>query len=228
MAEHTPEHFADWNDQMIQRYDPELINEHPRGVVRWVENRRASAVIHLLNARAEHRILDVGCGGGSILARLPGNRREGIDLSPTMVQRAQKKLGAAASIAQGDAETLPFDDGLFDRVVASSLLSHVRNPDKVIAELARVTKPGGRIVISVCHEEQIEKYLRWAHAVPGAESLFGLNAQSTEQRVYHTDYHLHRFSAKRLRDAVGKTLQERDCRCVPALFPVHFVAAYER
>jgi len=71
MAEQTPEHFADWNEQMIQRYDPETVNQHPRGVVRWVETRRSNAIVRLLNASSEHRILDVGCGGGAILARLP-------------------------------------------------------------------------------------------------------------------------------------------------------------
>lgn len=228
MPDQTPEHFADWNEQMIQRYDPETVNQHPRGVVRWVEAKRANAILNLLRAQAEHSILDVGCGGGAILARLPGSKREGIDLSPAMVKRAQEKLGSNAKIVQGDAEALPYADGSFDRVLASSLLSHVKNPEKVVQELARVVKPGGRVVISVCHEDQIEKYLRWAHSIPGAEGLFGLKNANVEPRVYHTDYHLHRFSARRLRELADSVLKESDGWAVPALFPVHFVAAYER
>jgi len=228
MSDQTPEHFADWNEQMVQRYDPETINQHPRGVVRWVEAKRAGAILKLLRADASHRILDVGCGGGTILARLPGSNREGIDLSPAMVKRAQEKLGSNAKVVQGDAEALPYADGSFDRVLASSLLSHVKNPEQVVKELARVAKPGGRVVISVCHEEQIEKYLRWAHSIPGAEGLFGLKNVNAEPRVYHTDYHLHRFSARRLREIADPVMTEQDGWAVPALFPVHFVAAYTR
>jgi ubiquinone/menaquinone biosynthesis C-methylase UbiE len=228
MAESTPDDFADWNEAMIKRYDPEVFNQHPRGAVRWVEKKRTNAILSSLGARAEHRILDVGCGAGTILAKLPGPNREGIDLSPYMVQRAKEKLGDAVKITQGDAENLPYPDASFDRVVASSLLSHVKNPERVVKELARVTKPGGRITISVCHEEEIEKYLRWAHKLPLVEGLFNLKESGAGPGVYHTDYHLHRFSARRLRELVGNSLKERTGWAVPSIFPVHFVASYER
>jgi len=143
-----------------------------------------------------------------------------------MVKRAEEKLGSSVKVVQGDAEALPYVDASFDRVLASSLLSHVKNPEQVVKELARVMKPGGRAVISVCHEDQLEKYLRWAHSIPGAEGLFGL--KNVEPRVYHTDYHLHRFSAGRLRELADPIMKERGSRGVPALFPVHFVAVYER
>jgi ubiquinone/menaquinone biosynthesis C-methylase UbiE len=228
MAEQTPDDFADWNEAMIKRYDPEVFNQHPRGAVRWVENKRTNAILSGLGAKAEHRILDVGCGAGTILEKLPGSNREGIDLSAFMVSRAQQKLGAGVKVLKGDAEALPYADASFDRVIASSLLSHVKNPDKVVKELARVTKPGGRIAISVSHEDEIEKYLRWAHKLPLVEGIFNLKESGSAPGVYHTDYHLHRFSARRLRELVGNSLKERTGWAVPAIFPVHFVAVYER
>jgi ubiquinone/menaquinone biosynthesis C-methylase UbiE len=154
-----------------------------------------------------------------VLARLPGTERHGVDLSPRMVQRAQNTLGSAAKIVQGDAEKLPYEDGSFDRVIASSLFSHVLNPEQVVAELRRVTKAGGRIVISVCDEDQIERGL--------AGLLFGTN-QGGQPRVYNVEYHLHRFSLQRLREVVGGSLTELRVERVPFVFPVHVVAAYER
>ena len=92
MSETLPENFKDWNEQMILRYDPEIFHHHPRGVVRWVEGKRARAVISSLKASAEHRILDVGCGAGNILARLPGNQRFGLDTAgySSVLLRAQR------------------------------------------------------------------------------------------------------------------------------------------
>ncbi|MGD0091584.1 MAG: methyltransferase domain-containing protein [Planctomycetota bacterium] len=228
MAEpHAPEHFADWNEQMLQRYDPEVFEHHPRGIVRWVENKRARAVIRWLQARPGHRVLDVGCGTGHLLAQLPGRERHGVDLSPRMVQRAQAILGSGAQIIQGDAEHLPYADGYFDRVIASSLFSHVLRPEQVIAEITRVTKAGGRIVISVCDEDQIERGMNWVKSLR-LQGLFFGTGQDGQPRVYNVEYHLHRFSLPRLREMVGESLSELRVVRVPFVFPVHVVAAYEK
>jgi ubiquinone/menaquinone biosynthesis C-methylase UbiE len=221
----APEHFSDWNEQMIQRYDPEVFTHHPRSIVRWVENKRSRTVIRALQARPEHRILDVGCGAGHILHELPGEQRHGIDLSEFMVKRAQDRLAGNAKVVRGDAEKLPYDDASFDRVLASSLLSHVLHPEVVIGELKRVTKPGGRIVISICLEDQIEKGLRLARTMKLGSFFSGPNG---EPQAYNVEYHLHHFSLKRLREAVGTHLAERSVCRIPFVFPVHAIAIYNR
>lgn len=225
----APEHFSDWNEQMVQRYDPEVFAHHPRSVVRWVERRRVQAVIRSLDARPEHRILDVGCGTGHLLARLPGAQRHGVDLSPRMVQRALLNLGSAATVVQGDAEKLPYEEGCFDRVIASSLFSHVLHPEQVVAEVRRVARPGGRVVISVCDEEQIERGLRWMRTLRLGSLLFGTGQEGGGQpQVYNVEYHLHRFSLERLREVVGSSLTELYVTRVPFVYPVHVVAVYQR
>jgi ubiquinone/menaquinone biosynthesis C-methylase UbiE len=221
----APEHFADWNEQMIQRYDPEVFTHHPHATVRWVENKRTRTVLRQLAARPEHKILDVGCGAGHILAQLPGDLRHGVDLSQFMVKRAQERLGSQAKIVNGDAEKLPYDDASFDRVLASSLLSHVLHPEVVIRELKRVTKPGGRVVISICMEDQIEKGIRWMRALGLGRLFLG---SSSQPQVYNTEYHLHHFSLKRLREVVGGNLAEVSVGRVPFVFPVHAIAVYNR
>jgi len=223
----APEDFAGWNEQMIQRHDPEIFYHHPFGAVRWVESLRVRAILHGLDLRPEHSLLDAGCGAGSLLQRLSCAEAYGVDLSPTMALRARNLLGDDVKIVQGDIEHLPFPDARFDRVVASSLLSHVLHPDTVMSELRRVTKPGGRIVISISDEDQIERGMRWAKAL-GLQRLFGGEKVSEKQSAYHVDYHLHRFSMKRLRELAGTNLDEVSTTRVPMLYPAHWVAVYGR
>jgi ubiquinone/menaquinone biosynthesis C-methylase UbiE len=222
------EHFRDWNEEIIRRHDLEVFLHHPHAAVRWVEAKRVKAVVRHLRARPDHVVLDVGCGAGNVLAQLSGPRRYGLDLSPLMLSHAHKRLGQSAALIHGDAEQLPFPNESFDRVVASSLLSHVLHPGQVVAELRRVTRPGGRVVISVSHEDQIERGIRWMKTLGMTKSLLGMGGVE-RGRAYNVEYHLHRFSLKRLREVVGSQLKETALTKVPTVvFPVHWVVAYER
>ncbi|MEE1822828.1 methyltransferase domain-containing protein [Streptomyces sp. BE20] len=109
------------------------------------------AALRLDGARA---VLDVGCGLGSdaigTAAELaPGTRVTGIDVSRTMVAEAGRRAaeaGADVSFVCGSALDLPFADGEFDRCRAQTLLQHVPDAPRAIAEIARVLRPGGRAV----------------------------------------------------------------------------------
>jgi len=93
-------------------------------------------------------VLDVAGGTGasaSALARTGANVTA-IDLSPGMVAQGRKDH-PSVNFVVGDAEALPFDDRTFDAVTAFFGLRTMPEPQRVLAEMARVTKPGGRIVI---------------------------------------------------------------------------------
>lgn len=101
------------------------------------------------------RGLDVGCGTGRLLASLhsawPGMKLTGIDLSAPYLAEARRLIGRTARVKldEAAAEALPFDDASLDLIVSSFLLHEL--PPKirlqVIAEMARMLKPGGLIVI---------------------------------------------------------------------------------
>jgi len=96
-------------------------------------------------------VLDVGCGTGADLEPYAdaGSRCYGIDASPAMLRRAQDRLGDRAELTLGDAGDLPYEDAMFD-LVRASLFLHELSPatrDAVVAEMARVLAPEGRMLI---------------------------------------------------------------------------------
>ena len=222
-----PENFSDWNEEMILRHDPERFHDHARRVVRWIEGGRVKTVLKLLRSSDEHRVLDVGCGAGNVLAKAPARERHGIDLSPSLVKRAQEKLGSGGVIVQGNAEQLPYDDEYFDRVLCTSVLSHVYAPEKVLAEAYRVLKPGGRLVVSVSNEDAIERGMKLGRSLGLGNLLFG-KSELPRENVYNSEYHLHHFDLAYLRESAKGLPRETRIRKIPWIWPVHLIALYTK
>ena len=110
-----------------------------------VEDARLPLVAALVEARPR-RVLEVGCGWGELadwVARETGAEVVATDLSPRMVELSRER-GLDARFA--DVQQLPFADGSFDAAVAAWMLYHVPDLDRGLSELARVLRPGGRLV----------------------------------------------------------------------------------
>jgi ubiquinone/menaquinone biosynthesis C-methylase UbiE len=101
------------------------------------------------------KVLEVGCGTGTNLALFAdaGCEVAGVDLSPSMLEIAKKKLGDRADLRLGDASAMSFDDGEFDLVLGFLTLhempAEVRGP--VVTEMARVAGAEGRILFVDFH-----------------------------------------------------------------------------
>ena len=111
---------------------------------RTVENSAAHLIPHL---HPGLRVLDVGCGPGTITAdlaaRVAPGEVVGIDSSPEIIEQASADHGAAASFRVGDAYALDADDDSFDVVHAHQVLQHLRDPVAALTEMRRVVRPGG-------------------------------------------------------------------------------------
>jgi len=96
-------------------------------------------------------IVDVGCGDGSALAvaasRNPAHRFAGIDWSAGALRRAQA-LGLTVVCADVSGPGLPVADGVADVVIMSELIEHLVDPDGAVAEVRRVLRPGGSLLLS--------------------------------------------------------------------------------
>jgi ubiquinone/menaquinone biosynthesis C-methylase UbiE len=105
------------------------------------------------------RVLDVGCGTGVLAAALTerGSRVWGVDASEEMLVEASARAGPGLRFKLGAAESLPFKDGWFERVVFR-LVIHVVDRQPALAESRRVLAAGGRIAIATFDPEHFEHY----------------------------------------------------------------------
>lgn len=99
------------------------------------------------------RVLDVACGSGnlSLPAARAGAAVTGVDIVPNLVEQARTRAaieGVRAQFDEGDAETLPYADANFDLVLSMFGAMFAPRPERVAAELIRVCRPGGRIVLA--------------------------------------------------------------------------------
>jgi ubiquinone/menaquinone biosynthesis C-methylase UbiE len=105
-------------------------------------------------------VLDVGCGSGiatQLLAEA-GAHVTAIDLTAWAVETTRRRLaafGLDGEVLQEDAEQLPFDDASFDLVFAWGVIHHSSDMDRALAELVRVTRPGGQVVLMVYNRRSL-------------------------------------------------------------------------
>jgi len=134
--------FDTWTD----RYDSWFAT--PIGqLIRWYE---AELLLNFLEPQPGERILDVGCGTGIFTADVlkSGAWVTGIDLSAPMLSRAIVSGGDKFTGLCADMCALPFADNSFDRIFSMTAIEFVADAGKAIAELNRVVKPGGRVVVT--------------------------------------------------------------------------------
>jgi demethylmenaquinone methyltransferase/2-methoxy-6-polyprenyl-1,4-benzoquinol methylase len=108
------------------------------------------ALVDAVAPRSGERILDVATGTGMVAAELLARCRctvVGIDQSPQMLAAARARFAGRSDVelVQGEAEALPFADASFDALTFTYLLRYVEDPQRTLAELARVVRPGGSV-----------------------------------------------------------------------------------
>ena len=133
-------------------------------------------------------VLDVGCGSGLALSLADerGARTSGIDISPSLLDVARRRV-PGADLHEGGLDGLPFDDESFDAVLAINALQFAADPGGALGEIHRVLRPGGRLAIggfaapetcestalhlameSLVPPERKEDHAPYALAAPGA------------------------------------------------------------
>src|SRR5262245_29395849 len=117
--------------------------ERGRGYHQLLDDLEMSIVSPLARGR---RVLEIGCGTGLILERIAREARSasGIDLSPGMLQTARAR---GLDVTLASATQLPFSDSSFDLVCSFKVLAHVPEIERALSEAARVTRPGGQLVL---------------------------------------------------------------------------------
>jgi len=137
----------------------------PREFARFLELRGAQAhqrrlrrtFLTFVGIRAGWRVLDVGCGTGVVTRDLaarvgPRGRVVAVDPSRTFLREARRRARAAelagrCAFRVADGTRLPFGAGGFDATLAVTVFLHVPDSDRILAEMLRVTRPGGRVAV---------------------------------------------------------------------------------
>jgi SAM-dependent methyltransferase len=108
-------------------------------------------VVRFVAPSGDERALDSGTGSGALAFALAPHVREvvGVDLVPELLEQARKRAGRFPNVTfvEGDATKLPLEYGSFDLTGTLRTLHHIARPELAVAELVRVTRPGGRVFV---------------------------------------------------------------------------------
>lgn len=130
--------------------------------------------LNLLYFKGDENILDLGCGKGLLLIeaakRLPHGNATGADIwnhnfeynSSSQIVMENARLECVADrvkVFTADAQNMPFNDNSFNILMTSLMMHHVKDTQKAINEMIRVTKPGGKIVIADVNSKKIFRYV---------------------------------------------------------------------
>ncbi len=133
---------------------------------------------HLAPARGGRRALDAGCGTGfqAHVLRGLGYETHGVDISAGLLAVARRTV-AGVALVRADLQALPYAPAAFDAIVCGgSTLSFVADPDRALAELARVLRPGGRLLLECEHKWSLDLAWTLASALAGDPLGYGVSA----------------------------------------------------
>ena len=129
---------------------------------------RFANAIHGFESSADKRVLDVGCGHGYVLSQYARHGAEvhGVDLTSRAIQLSKERFdlnGLQGDFHQMDGVHLPFPDKHFDIACSMGVLHHIAKPRATLAEMHRVLKPGGRLILMLYHKNSFRNQVtfRW-------------------------------------------------------------------
>ena len=163
-----------------------LFYDQTFGAVTNVGRRRTARYINRSGAR---RVLEVGVGTGLALPfYAPHLSVTGIDYSAEMLAKARARvarlgLRQVVALERMDARELAFDDGSFDLAVAMHVMSVVPEPERVLCEMARVVRPGGKVLLVNHFARQRGVMSTLARAAAPMENLLGWHSDFEIERV---------------------------------------------
>lgn len=193
----------------LTRHNETIVDQHTRQASAYAKLTQSMSGerpkrAETIGLRSDDALLDIACGAGSLTLELAPYivKATGLDLTPAMLDQAraaQAQKGIEnVEWVEGDGASIPFPDGAFSLVTCSAAFHHFERPAMVLAEMVRVCRSGGRIVVSDVTPEsgKAAAYDRMekmrdpshghAHSLAELEAMgasLGLNEPTTETRL---------------------------------------------
>jgi len=157
-----------WNRELNRFQAMEIKEQHSNPLVRWMEGHRRRGFLRMVDARPGETVADVGCESGYMAADLVarGCHVICVDIDPTLLELARQRIGPGrAEYVVSDIRAIQLPESSVDVAIGSEILEHLPSPDVGLRELVRITRPGGRIFLSVPNEALILKFKRTLRAL---------------------------------------------------------------
>lgn len=204
---------------MLMNSAQQLAIDHWNRTPLWLDERERYSIYPWLYEAAEfrrhsgHRVLEIGCGTGSDLKQFAthGAHAVGVDVTAEHLRLARERVGDLAEVREGSGTNVPFPEASFDYVYSHGVLHHIDQPRKVVEEIFRVLRPGGRFNVHV--------YAKWSCTPLVLFVKHGLDWKNwieNSRDPVHIDLYTGR-SLRKLFAPAKIEIRKYECSYIPAL-----------
>lgn len=203
-----------WNEKMYSLFPTKNVYENKSFIVRFIEQARVKTVLDFSDIQNSDKVIEIGCEGGYLLKKiLFAQEIVGLDIARNALDDARKNVKSnKVKLICADASNIPLENCYFDKIICSQTLEHVDNPVEIVAEMYRIIKPNGIMVISIPHE----KVLRGLKKIFNKIGLFRILFPKIETST--SAWHLQDFNKKKIYQILSRYFNVRCFKYVPVPF----------
>ncbi|PLX11546.1 MAG: hypothetical protein C0594_03485, partial [Marinilabiliales bacterium] len=141
-----------WNEEINRHFSQSLKEKNPNKLIQHIDAVRYKKLVQLIQPSKRDKIADIGSDTGKLALMIADKTNEltCVDIDKNLLENIKSKTNSPkVKFLHANLENTQIADNLFDTTIASEILEHLPNPDAGYKELLRITKPKGKIVISV-------------------------------------------------------------------------------
>lgn len=225
-----PQEFRTWNENMLNKYDPDAFHHHHNPLIRFVESKRIKVIFRMMDINEDDHVIEIGCGAGNVIEKAPRGKLFGVDISPSILLKAKKRLNKEVHLFQADAQNLPCKGQAFRQVICSEVLEHLLDPTAALNEIARILKYQGVAIISIPNELLINQIKSILIRFGIFNRLFRWKGDYQEMpEKMNDEWHLHALRLEEWVDLFRISFKVTRVRRIPFLWiPVRYAVRLEK
>ena len=202
----------------VEELNDRLAREHPINdyyaksplPMRLIEYKRLALIRDMVDEVPGGRILEVGSGGGHVLAMFRRSKLVGSDVAGVFLETARKNLeGYDVELIKGELQEQQLPAESFDRIICTEVLEHVEDPDVILTEIGRLLKPDGIAVITIPNDPLINRLKQIVRVSPVGWVLGNRIEWGGDK------YHLHQWTPGEFRSYLERWFDVEQYRAAP-------------